>query len=194
MALTVMMLQNVTHLGTLYAVGTSPALADDLARQWVYEGRAKMVSVDTQALRTPAIWSDMTGGYLVKPDGTLIAKYNPAAVAITGGAINGATVGQTTPAAVKTSNLAATFTDSSATPGNVTNSSPRGRAAFAAGASSVVVTSTLVTAGSMIIVNLRTTDATLTVIETALSAAGSFTVWGNAAATAATAFDFLVVN
>lgn len=55
MALTVMMLKNVTHLGTLYAVGTSPALADDLARQWVYEGRAKMVSVDPAAAQQAAL-------------------------------------------------------------------------------------------------------------------------------------------
>ena len=121
MALTVKMLVSITHLGTLYAAGTSPSLADDLARQWVYEGRAQMVSADTQPLKTPALWSDMTGAKLVKPNGAAISIQDSAAVAITGGTINTATIGQTTPGAVKTSNLAATFTDSSATPGNVTS-------------------------------------------------------------------------
>jgi hypothetical protein len=194
MALTVTMLVSITHLGTLYAAGSSPSLADDLARQWVYEGRAKMVSVDTQALRTSVLWSDMTGTYLVKPDGSLIIKYNPANVAITGGAINGATVGQTTPAAVKTSNLGATFTDSSATPGNVTNSSPRGRVAVAAGASAVTVTSTLVTVNSTVLAVVSSVDVTLTEVLRTVAAAGSFTITCNAVATAATKVDFLVIN
>lgn len=194
MALTVTMLTSVMHLGTLYAAGTSPSLADDLARQWVYEGRAKLVSSDTQALRTTAQWSDMTGAYLVKPDGSLVAKYVPSAVAVTGGTINGATIGQTTPAAVKTSNLGATFTDSSATPGNVTNSSPRGRVAVAAGASAVTVTSTLVTAASTIIAQVTSIDTGLTCVLRVVPAAGSFTIYGNAAAVAATKIDFLVIN
>ena len=194
MALTVKMLRDTMHLGTLYAVGTQPSVADDLARQWVYEQRASMVSVDTQQLRTPAVWSDMTGGYLVRPDGSLVAKYVPSAVAITGGTINGATIGQTTPAAVKTSNLAAVFTDSSGTPGNVTNSSPRGRVAIAAGASSVVVTSTLVTAASTVFAIVSSVDGTLLTINQVVPAAGSFTIYGNAAATATTKVDFVVVN
>ena len=119
--------------------------------------------------------------------------YNPASVAVTGGTVNGATIGQTTPAAVKTSNFAATYTDSSATPGNATNNSTRGRAAFAATGSSVVITNSLVTATSTILVSLGGTDATLTSIRVT-AAAGSFTVTGNAAATAITKFDFLVVN
>lgn len=121
------------------------------------------------------------------------AVYLPSAVAITGGAINNASVGVTTPAVVKTSNLQATFTDSSGAPGNAANSSPRGRAAFAAAGSAVVVTSTLVTANSSVLISLGGVDATLTSVR-ATTAAGSFTVTGNAAATGATPFDFLVVN
>lgn len=119
--------------------------------------------------------------------------YNPAGVAITGGTINGATLGQTTPAAAKSSNLQATYTDSSGTPGNVTNNSPRGRAAFAAAGSSVVVSNSLVTATSSVQVQLGGADATLNSVRVT-TAAGSFTVTGNAAATAATPFDFLVIN
>lgn len=113
---------------------------------------------------------------------------------VTGGAINNAAIGQTTPAAVKTSNLAATLTDSSATPGNVTNNTPRGRAAFAIGGSAVTVTSSLVTAASTVLVTLETVDTTLTEIRTVVPAAGSFTVTGNAAATGVTKFSWLVVN
>lgn len=169
MALTVKMKCDILHLGVLYLAGSSPVLADDLARQWVYEGRAAMVSTDTQPLQTPMMWSDMTGGSVRTPSGGTVGKYNPSKPAVT-------------------------FLDSSGTPGNVTNNTARGRAAFAAGASTVVITSSLVTASSMIIINLRTTDATLTFVETAISVAGSFTVSGNAAATGTTAFDFLVIN
>lgn len=119
---------------------------------------------------------------------------NANAVAVTGGTINGASIGQTTPAAVKTSNLQATYTDSSGTPGNVTNNSPRGRAAFAAAASTITITNSLVTASSSIHLQMIGADATLTQILRVTPAAGSFTVTGNAAATAATSFDFLVIN
>jgi len=102
-------------------------------------------------------------------------------------------IGTTTPGIVKTSNLQATYTDSSGTPGNVTNNSPRGRAAFAAAGSSVVVTNSLVAATSTVLVSLGGSDATLTSVRVT-PAAGSFTVTGNAAATATTVFDFLVVN
>lgn len=125
----------------------------------------------------------------VSPTGTGTVTMNPA----TAGNINNIAVGQTTPAAVKTSNLAATYTDSSGTPGNVTNNSPRGRAAFAAAGSTVVVTSSLVTAASSVQVQLGGADATLNSVRVT-TAAGSFTVTGNAAATGITPFDFLVVN
>ena len=103
-------------------------------------------------------------------------------------------IGTTTPGIVKASDLQATFTNSSSTPGNVTNNSPRGKAAFAAAGTSVVVTSSLVTATSTVLTQLETGDATLTEILRVTPAAGSFTVTGNAAATAATTFSFLVVN
>lgn len=104
-------------------------------------------------------------------------------------------IGNITPNSVKTSNLQATFTDSTGTPGNVTNNSPRGRVAFGAGAATVVVTSSLVTAASMIIVTLRTPDTALTDVLRVLPTAGSFTITANAASTGTAAqADFLVVN
>lgn len=125
----------------------------------------------------------------ISPTGTGNVVIAPA----TAGTINNMSIGVTTPAVVKTSNLQATYNDSSGTPGNVTNNSPRGRAAFAAAGSSVVVTNSLVAATSTVLVQLGGTDATLTTVRVT-PAAGSFTVTGNAAATATTVFDFLVVN
>lgn len=117
----------------------------------------------------------------------------PSSVAITGGTINGTPIGGTTPAAVKASDFQANRTDSSGTPGNATINTPRGRAAFAAAGSSVVITNSLVTATSTVLVQLGGADATLTTVRVT-AAAGSFTVTGNAAATGTTPFDFLVIN
>ncbi len=121
--------------------------------------------------------------------------FDPSNVNLTGGAINGTPIGQTTPAAVKTSNLGATFTDSTSTPGNVTNNSPSGRIAFGAGQSTVTVTSSLVSASSRIFCDLNSVDGALTSIVTCKANAGSFTVTANGASTGTAAtFDFLVVN
>lgn len=84
-------------------------------------------------------------------------------------------------------------TDISGTPGNGTVNTPRGRAAFAAAGASVVITSSLVTAASLVLVQLGGVDATLTTVRVT-AGAGSFTVTGNAAATGTTPFSFLVIN
>jgi hypothetical protein len=87
------------------------------------------------------------------------------------------------------------YTDSTGTPGNVTNNSPSGRAAVNTGASSCVVTNSTCVATSKVFVQLiGAADATLTSITALTIAAGSFTVTGNANATAAKSFEFLVVN
>lgn len=89
---------------------------------------------------------------------------------------------------------AGTFTDISGTPGNGTSSGLRGRAAFAAAASTVTITSTQVTAASSIFIQLEgAADATLTRVDVT-PGAGTFTVTGNAAATAIKKFSFLVIN
>lgn len=87
------------------------------------------------------------------------------------------------------------FTDSSGTPGNVTNNSPRGRCALAAAASTVVVTNSLVTAASSVHVQLMSPDGAATQLIQCLPGAGSFTVTYNAASTGtASKFDFVVFN
>lgn len=122
------------------------------------------------------------------------AQPSQASIAITGGTINGASIGATAPSTVKTTGLqAAVFTDISGSPGNGTSSGTRGRAAFAAASATITVTSTLVTATSSVFVQIGGADATLTTARVT-PGAGAFTVTGNAAATAATPFDFFVVN
>jgi hypothetical protein len=87
------------------------------------------------------------------------------------------------------------FTDSTGTPGNVTNNSPRGRVALAAAASTIVVTNSLVTASSMVKCQLRATDGSATAITTVITAAGSFTITFNGAASGTNArVDFQVEN
>lgn len=90
------------------------------------------------------------------------------------------------------------FTNNSGTPGNTTISKPSGRAAIAASASACIVTNTLVTATSIIIIQVESADATLGVLIPA-PAAGSFTVTNFSAGvatnvTANTNFSFIVIN
>lgn len=128
------------------------------------------------------------------PGAAAPGAYAPGAVAITGGSINGTPIGATTPSTVKVSILQAGFyADVSGTPGNGTVNGMRGRAAFAAAGTSVTVTCNQVTATSTVLVQVGGSDATLTAARVT-TAAGSFTVTGNAAATVATPFDFVVVN
>jgi hypothetical protein len=71
-----------------------------------------------------------------------------------------------------------------------------GKAAIAAGASSVVITNSFVTAGSKVVayVAQATADTTLLRVERVVPAAGSFTIYGTANATATTLIDWIVFN
>lgn len=64
---------------------------------------------------------------------------------------------------------------------------------FAASATSLVVTNSLVTANSVIVATVGTNDATMKSVL-AVAGAGSFTLHANAAATAETRVNFLVIN
>lgn len=86
------------------------------------------------------------------------------------------------------------FADASGTPGAATMNAPRGKVAIAAAAASVVVTNSLVTATSQIVATLESADVTLLYIKSVVPGAGSFTITGNAAATAAANIKFMVVN
>lgn len=71
-----------------------------------------------------------------------------------------------------------------------------GSAAIAIGASSVVITNALVNANSKIwaCVGQAAADATLLRVERVVPAAGSFTIFGTANATAATVVDWCILN
>lgn len=173
-----------------YTVNSSTAYPGNFTTVAASTSISGPVSATTLAASGAVTLNGANAAISLAPTGTGSVTINPA----TAGNINNMAIGQTTAAAVKTSNLQATYTDSSGTPGNVTNNSPRGRAAFAAAGSSVVVTNSLVTATSSVFVQQETADATLTTILSVVPAAGSFTVTGNAAATGTTKFSFFVVN
>jgi hypothetical protein len=79
------------------------------------------------------------------------------------------------------------------TTGAQTINKSAGSVNFAAAASSLVVTNSLVTATSNIIATVQTNDGTLKSVQ-AVPASGSFTLFGNAAATAETRVAFIVTN
>ena len=64
---------------------------------------------------------------------------------------------------------------------------------FAAADASKVVTNSLVTANSIIVATVATNDSTMKSVQV-VAAAGSFTLYANAAATAETRVNFLVIN
>ncbi len=80
-----------------------------------------------------------------------------------------------------------------ATTGAQTINKTAGSVNFAAAATSLVVTNSLVTANSVVIVTIAANDTTFTSAQV-VQAAGSFTIYANAAATAETRVNFLVIN
>lgn len=79
------------------------------------------------------------------------------------------------------------------TTGAQTINKPSGTVNFAAAATTLVVTNSLVTTSSTIHCSIRTNDATA-LIKNVVPAAGSFTIQLNAAATAETSVGFFVIN
>lgn len=79
------------------------------------------------------------------------------------------------------------------TTGAQTINKTAGSVNFAAAAASLVVTNSLVTTSSIILATVGTNDATMRSVQ-AVAAAGSFTLFANAAATAETRVNFLVLN
>ncbi len=77
--------------------------------------------------------------------------------------------------------------------GNQTIDKSAGSVNFAAAASSLVVTSNKVTTSSIVICTVGTNDTTLKSVQ-CVAAAGSFTIFGNAAATAETRVNFWILN
>lgn len=95
-------------------------------------------------------------------------------------------------AALIAQNLAAASTRALTTAGAQTQNSLAGTVIFAAAATSVVVTNSLVDANSHVTAKIAQSgaDGTFTFVARVLCAAGSFTIFANAAATAATLVDW----
>jgi len=79
------------------------------------------------------------------------------------------------------------------TTGAQTINKTAGSVNFAAAAASVVVTNSLVATSSIIMATIAANDATMKSVQ-AVAAAGSFTLYANAAPTAETRVNFLVLN
>lgn len=79
------------------------------------------------------------------------------------------------------------------TTGAQTINKPIGSVNFAASATSLVVTNALVSTNSVVVCTVATNDTTMKSVV-AVAAAGSFTITANAAATAETRVNFLVIN
>jgi hypothetical protein len=86
--------------------------------------------------------------------------------------------------------------NSSASPGAATLNTPTGLSAIASSASSVVITNSLVTANSIVLAQIvqAAADATLTNIVRVVPGAGTFTIYGNATATAAVTVGWIVLS
>lgn len=97
--------------------------------------------------------------------------------------------------ALKAQGLAST-TALDVTAGAATQNNMQGRAAIAAGASSVVITNSLVDASTKVyaVVAQAAADATCLRVERVVAAAGSFTIYGTANATADTFVDWVIIN
>ena len=92
-------------------------------------------------------------------------------------------------------NIATAAVIANTTTGAYTSYAYSGVAAIAAGASSVVITNPLVTANTKVwaVVAQATADGTLLRVERVVTAAGSFTIFGTANATATTLIDWAVL-
>lgn len=101
------------------------------------------------------------------------------------------TLPASTESALVAQNLA-TVSTAVPTTGAVTSNEFQGRVAFAAAASSLVVTNPNVNISSKVTarINQASADSTMTSIARVVPAAGSFTIYANAAATATTVVDW----
>jgi len=126
----------------------------------------------------------------ISPTGTGVVTIAPGST----GTMNNMTIGSATRQTGAFTILTVSKGDSSGTPGNVTQNAAAGRVAIAAGANNVVVTNNVVGTLSTVfaVISQAAADATLTQIVRVVPAAGSFTIYGNANATANTVVDYLV--
>jgi hypothetical protein len=98
--------------------------------------------------------------------------------------------------ALVASGLASASTRASTTTGAVTYNGLQGTCAVAAGASSIVITTNKCDANSIVVayVSQAAADGTFLRVERVLPAAGSFTIYGTAAATATTLVSWAIIS
>jgi len=172
-----------------HVIGATPVLTDDTMNDAAVAITGGTITGTTISGSTGSFTTLTATGAVTANPANLAVSLAPSG---TGNATFGASgTGSTT--VTRVGSLTVLSTDTSGTPGNATINTLSGRAAFAAAGTTVVVTSSSVTANSKVFVSLRGGDATLVSVRVT-PAAGSFTVTGNAAATATTIFDFFVVN
>ena len=135
-------------------------------------------------------FSPANSNVTISPTGTGVVTIAPGST----GTMNNMTIGSATRQTGAFTILTVSKGDSSGTPGNVTQNAAAGRVAIAAGANNVVVTNNVVGTLSTVfaVISQAAADATLTQIVRVVPAAGSFTIYGNANATANTVVDYLV--
>ena len=106
------------------------------------------------------------------------------------------TLPDSTESALIAQGLAVTAAATATSAGAQSMAALTGKAAIPAGASSVVITNPLVTAGSKVfaVVAQAAADGTLLRVERVVPATGSFTIYGTANATATTLVDWIVFN
>lgn len=117
-------------------------------------------------------------------------------------AYGGSTTGQTVEysqeleAALIAQGIATAATANTSSSGAQTQNTWTGLATIPIGASSVVITNSLVNANSVVVavVAQAAADGTLLRVERVVPAAGSFTIYGTAAATAATLVNWAVIS
>ena len=135
-----------------------------------------------------SITMNTAGTFTLAPPGAGTGTINPGTL----GSINNMTLGLTTPANAKVTFFTVTYTDHGATASPVATTTMHGRVRIPIAGSSVQVTNASITALCQVIITQRQLDTTLT-RAIAVAAAGSFTITGNAAATADTDFDYTVI-
>lgn len=136
----------------------------------------------------------------VSISGGSISGVSAASVTLTGSAVDSTPVGGSTPDTGTFTTLACSVDfvtgktiTAPATTGAQTIDKTAGSVNFAAAATSLVVTNSLVDADSVILATVATNDTTLKSVQ-AVAGSGAFTLYANAAATGETRVNFLVTN
>lgn len=186
---------SVTPSTTNYAIKYSPATVLLQLNQNVIiggEGAARFYSAsDSTQLRSSGVWGWSSSTQATSAVDTGIARPSAAQVEINNGTrvAAGGTYGDL--------KVRQHYVDQTITTGGTTGAQTINKAAgtvnFAAAATSLVVTNSLVTTSSTIYVSMRTADDTARIAHV-VPAAGSFTITLTAAATAETSVGFLVIN